>query len=412
MATQTPSTDISVRRLSSVTALGVFLVVAFTAMSWSQEVAGAQNQSNGVKFSHRFHVQEAGLACADCHTAAPTSTLASDTLFAKHENCQACHDDQLQTNCTFCHTSDDPTTYQASQVPQLSLMFSHEFHVQQQKVGCQTCHKGVEKAEIGVSMQLPEMAACNTCHNDVKASNACETCHTDLTALRPADHNRTDFVREHKFEARLSTARCASCHTQESCIDCHNGIDLVNVEVSGKGLVSPHAPRVTANDRGQGMRLTKVHDLNFRFTHGIAAEGKTAECQTCHDQQTFCSTCHAAGGDVNQNKFEPETHRQPGFVTIGVGSGGGSHAALARRDIESCAACHDAQGADPACITCHMDSDGIKGTDPKTHPRGFMASEHGDWHSDPGAVCYTCHTDANARTNGVRGLGFCGYCHK
>jgi len=412
MPTQKPSIDISVRHVSSAFVFGLVFIFAFTMMSASHEVVEPQDQSSGVKFSHRFHVQEAGVACADCHTAAPTSKLSSDNLLAKHENCQTCHDDQLQSNCTYCHTSSDQSTYKATQPPQLSLIFAHEFHVQEQKIECQTCHEGVEKAEIGVSMQVPEMATCNTCHNAVKASNACETCHTDLTALRPTDHNRTDFVREHKFQARLSTARCASCHAQESCIDCHNGIDLVKVDVPGKNLVSPHAPRLTAIDRGQGMRLTKVHDLNFRFTHGIAAAGKTAECRTCHDQQTFCSTCHAAGGNVNQVKFEPQTHLQPGFVTIGVGSGGGLHATLARRDIESCASCHDAQGADPACITCHMDSDGIKGTDPRTHPRGFMASEEGDWHSDPGAVCYTCHTDPNARTNGLRGIGFCGYCHK
>jgi hypothetical protein len=87
---------------------------------------------------------------------------------------------------------------------------------------------------------------------------------------------------------------------------------LVKVEIPGKDPVSPHAPRLTANDRGQGMRLTKVHDLNFRFTHGIAAAGKTAECQTCHDQQTFCSTCHAAGGNVNQVRFEPQTMMRKG----------------------------------------------------------------------------------------------------
>jgi len=74
--------------------------------------------------------------------------------------------------------------------------------------------------------------------------------------------------------------------------------------------------------------------------------------------------------------------------------------------------CHDVQGADPTCIQCHVDPDGIKGTDARTHTPGFMASaEDGNWHSDPGSSCFVCHTDANARVSGVKGAGFCGYCH-
>ena len=259
---------------------------------------------------------------------------------------------------------------------------------------------------------IPTMTTCNSCHDDVKVSNACESCHTDLAALRPRDHNRTDFVRRHTDAARLADASCASCHTQESCIDCHNGVDLIKVDLPGKDLMSPHAPRLSGIDRGQGKRILKVHDLNFKFTHGIAAQGKTADCQTCHSQQQFCATCHMAGGNVNQAHFKPSTHQQAGFVTLGIGSGGGAHALLARRDMESCASCHDAEGADPTCVTCHMDADGVKGTDARTHAKGFRAGEQGSWHSDPGANCFTCHSDANARVGGIKGQGFCGYCHK
>ena len=387
-------------------------VLALTLVAFSSVIAQSKDRPTTIKFSHRFHVRDAGAACADCHTAAPTSKLASDTLLATHENCKSCHEEQLSSKCAFCHTSEDPTTYATTPLPKRNLVFSHQQHVEVQKVECEKCHTGVDKAEIGVSVGIPAMPTCNTCHNDIKASNACEGCHVDMAALRPREHDRTEFVREHKMAARISTATCASCHTQESCADCHNGSDLLKVSVPGKDLMSLRSPRLTANDRGQGMRTAKVHDLNFKFTHGLAVEGKTSDCQTCHNKQTFCATCHAAGGNVNQGKFQPESHRKSGFVTIGVGSGGGIHAKLARRDIESCASCHDTQGADPACITCHMDSDGIKGTNARTHERGFMAGNHGTWHTDPGATCYVCHTDANARAGGIKGQKFCGYCHK
>jgi hypothetical protein len=58
-----------------------------------------------------------------------------------------------------------------------------------------------------------------------------------------------------------------------------------------------------------------------------------------------------------------------------------------------------------------MDPTGIKGTNNKTHAIGFMANQHGRWHSDPGANCYVCHTDPNARPMGIKGQRFCGYCH-
>ena len=412
MTNPMPNIHRTVRRIYSGALLGVVCVLALALMGSARPSAVANERPSSVRFSHKFHVRDAGVACADCHTKAQTSKLATDNLLATHENCQSCHEEQINSKCTFCHTSEDPSTYTATELPKRNLMFSHESHLGGQKLDCEKCHTGVDQAEIGVAVKIPGMPTCYSCHNDVKVWNTCEKCHIDMAALRPREHNRTDFAREHKMIARLSTATCAMCHTQESCTDCHNGSDLIKVSVPGKDMMSLRSPRLTSIDRGQSANLTKVHDLNFKFIHGLAAEGKKSDCQTCHDKKTFCAECHNAGGNINQNQFMPESHRQPRFATTGVGSGGGLHAKLAKRDIESCAACHDAQGADPACMLCHTDADGIKGTNPRTHTPGFMAGEHGTWHNDPGATCYVCHTDANARVGGTKGQKFCGYCHK
>jgi len=77
--------------------------------------------------------------------------------------------------------------------------------------------------------------------------------------------------------------------------------------------------------------------------------------------------------------------------------------------MESCVSCHDVNGADPICLTCHVDPDGIKGTNPRTHPGGFMHDTHGDWHDTDASVCFNCHTSQNHSS--PRGIGFCGYCH-
>ena len=395
----------------------VYLIVAaIVAAVISLAVLGANNRQSpitkkfSVRFNHKMHVVDNGVACADCHTKAPTSKLSSDNNLATHENCQSCHEEQLKDKCAYCHTSEDQSTYAATALEERGLTFSHENHLGRENVKCETCHKDFDKMESLETVALPTMATCTTCHSNATAPAACEVCHTSMASLRPAEHQRTDFVRNHSRIARTDNAQCASCHSQESCADCHNGSDLKKVDVPGRILEGAKAPRFTAIDRGQGMRLTKMHDANFKFTHGVAAQTKAMECQTCHRTDDFCSTCHGSG-TLTQLSVKPQSHFEAGFVTLGVGSGGGAHARLAKRDIEMCASCHGEQGSDPACITCHADADGIRGTDPKTHARGFMNGAHGDWHTDPGSICYTCHNDVNARPGGVRGQRFCGYCH-
>lgn len=390
----------------------LLLLIASTFVTQSREATVVQDRGSLTKFSHKFHLQDLGMGCLDCHEGATISTNAKDNLLSTKATCQTCHEAQLQNDCTYCHTSDDQSTYKKFLNPQRDLMFNHSFHVNEQKMTCETCHQGLSEMTVATPASLPSMATCNTCHNDVLATNACETCHTNFATLRPKEHDRTDFAREHKQFARMQNATCMTCHTDESCQDCHTNAGLVQTNPAGRDLVSPRSPRLTANDRAQGMALQKVHDLNFRFTHGVAASAKSSECATCHSTRDFCSTCHLAGGNVNQFQFRPLTHQQLRFTTLGVGSGGGLHAQLARRDIESCAACHDAQGTDPTCITCHFDNDGIKGTNPRTHSPGFMAATNGEWHSDPGANCYVCHSDPNARVGGIKGVGFCSYCHQ
>jgi hypothetical protein len=335
--------------------------------------------------------------------------MVSDNLRPDHTNCESCHEEQLNDNCSTCHRS-DPLEYQVPVRADRGLVFSHAFHLEK-GAECTTCHTGVEQLEEAVHIPLPAMATCNTCHNEVVAQNTCETCHTNLAVLRPREHNQTDFLRHHKQVALRTDATCSSCHTEESCQECHNGADLVKVNVPGNDLQVPHGPRTFAIARGQGQNVLKVHDATWRFTHGVAASNKQSECQTCHETQDFCAACHFAGGNVNQSVFRPYSHSQATFVTIGVGSGGGIHATEAKRDIESCASCHDVEAADPTCILCHVDNDGIRGTNPRTHTPGFMRGEKGDWHDDAGANCYMCHTDPNARPGGMRGLTFCGYCH-
>jgi len=278
---------------------------------------------------------------------------------------------------------------------------------------CTDCHKGLDKVDYSFESPevYPSMEICSACHNEVKiASNACESCHNSTFNLLPQNHRSNDYMRSHKFLAWESNANCMMCHNNNTCQECHvatTGITETNLP---DDFYPPYIPSNSIDGTKQQVIL-KVHgDFNYRYSHGIDAKGKTSECQTCHQVETFCANCHQSENrDFALGGIVPSSHLLPNFKTIGVGTGGGEHATLARRDLEQCVSCHDVQGADPTCIYCHLDSDGIKGTNPKTHAAGFMKDVHGDWHDSQSSICYNCHT--SQMPSSPAGLGFCGYCH-
>jgi hypothetical protein len=395
--------------LFAVIASGVLVTAAVAFRPTVKPGWGEQDDSTQIKFSHKTHLEGAGIGCETCHPNATTSKLASDNLRSVHDNCTSCHEEQINNQCDFCHK--DPDNIQAAPPQLREIQFSHEQHVNMKNVQCTTCHMHLNEANYAGPENMPGMAICATCHNDREVSNACASCHTEVTGLIPPDHLVAGFKKDHKNLTRLGgmETNCITCHTQNFCGECHSPGAVM--QFGNGALMSDPNPRVFPGTSIPQMTIERAHDLNYRFTHGIDAKSKSSECYTCHSAQEFCGECHEAGDNITSHSFKPAWHLGAGFTTLGVGSGGGRHAQLAKRDIESCVSCHDTQGNDPTCITCHSDGDGIRGTDPRTHPAGYMQGEHGSWHVNSGATCYNCHTDLNARPGGVKGRNFCGYCH-
>ncbi|MCX7797611.1 MAG: cytochrome c3 family protein [Melioribacter sp.] len=363
-----------------------------------------------IKFSHSLHKEIA--ECKTCHSKAVESTTLKDRLLPEKQVCATCHDVNDTEQCNTCHYEN---VYEKLIQKKSDLIFNHRMHVIEQKMDCIACHKGIEEVDYAFQAEnaYPKMNQCYTCHNNqTVARNDCETCHVSTTNLIPQDHKQVNFLKLHKFSANMTNAECNMCHDNDFCETCHVSTTMITESNTAKNFYVPYSPHNFVDGTKQ-QQITRVHELNYRYTHGIDANNKTSECQTCHQVETFCVECHnSSNRDFAMEGIMPASHRKPNFVTIGVGTGGGLHAALARRDLESCASCHDVQGADPNCILCHVDNDGIKGTNPKTHIKNFMNDEDGDWHNDANSVCYSCHRDANARPGGIKGIGFCGYCHK
>jgi hypothetical protein len=318
------------------------------------QVGSETTGTSRIKFSHKFHIAEAGVECAVCHPAVKTSAKSRDNLFPSHTECGTCHQEQIDSTCGYCHLN--PATIEPRTMPTREVIFSHQKHLDMANVECKTCHVDVDSSTDVRTMHLPGMATCNTCHNDLKASNQCETCHTNFAQLLPKDHLRSDFRRFHGETTRLGAmdVSCENCHRQTFCQECHQTTGLKNF--GGRDLISDPRPKTSPKDDARQTVLQRVHDLNYRYTHGVDARARQSECASCHDKQQFCSECHQNGGNITQAHFKPASHIVSGFVKMGVGSGGGLHAEEARRDMESCASCHDAEGQDPVCLTCHAEN--------------------------------------------------------
>jgi hypothetical protein len=357
-----------------------------------------------VKFSHEFHIDTIGAGCTDCHTTVEESQSAADNLLPTMDTCGGCHDVEDDQSCTQCHYEDEET-WVAFENPPRDLLFSHQLHVEKLEQNCQACHRGVEKVEYASKANLPVMTDCTQCHDDRQAPLECTNCHVSTLNLRPVSHS-PDFLVTHKRTARIDRIECATCHVETDCQQCHESDVLTGVPAGGgKRLDVTFRPSRSGT---RSLAIQRVHELNFRFTHPLKASGRVQECSVCHEQRTFCTDCHASEGVDVAGK--PLWHGGPdwGAIAGAVGTGGGRHAELARRDIERCTSCHDVEGQDPTCMLCHRDDDGVKGTDPKTHSSDFSRrfGEEAAFHDDEGAVCFACHTDTKQA-----GVGFCGYCH-
>ncbi len=369
-----------------------------------------------IKFNHSIHIKEFKIKCITCHRKANNSENADDALTPDKPSCAKCHDVNDENSCSICHYE---KVFKKLIPTVKELNFSHKIHLSLGQE-CGNCHINMMNYKYSGDnpQKFPSMEFCYNCHNSEKdisnsSSGECEVCHKNLTNLIPLNHLNSNFLNEHKwvFEVSGTNDNCMMCHSDYFCQVCHSPLGYTG-ENKKNNFYAPYYTRNNSKriDRAELQKLTLVHELNYLYNHGIDAKHKSFECKTCHNVSDFCSSCHLNNGNIITGIL-PKSHLEPNFTTFGVNTGGGLHAKLAKQDIEFCQSCHDANGADPICIRCHFDNDGIKGTNPATHEKNFLKDEKGIWHNTNGAICYLCHTDLNAKPNGRKGIGFCGYCH-
>lgn len=273
--------------------------------------------------------------------------------------------------CSSCHHSDpDRAMATLTVVPERpygDISFEHSRHLSMPEIRgqCVKCHGGVVKP--GEST-LPPMSRCFTCHeHEQQWKNAeCAPCHAaeDLRRTTPRTFLQHDsaFMRRHGALAGFEQRLCQTCHTQRDCQACHD-------------VTQPLTAEMRMPERLEG---AFVHRGDFITRHAIEAESAPSRCLSCHEPQS-CDACHVARG-VSDNSRNPRYVHPPGWVTNSTGFPS-LHGREARRDIVSCAACHE-QGAATNCIRCHKV--GAYGGNP--HPGGWRSARETN-----AEMCRYCH---------------------
>ncbi len=321
-------------------------------------------------FPHSPHV-DADVACTSCHAGIDKATKLEANV--RHVKIPA-NPSKLKT-CSECHDSDPKAAIPARSRP-FRLTFSHADHLPRVNGDCKRCHKDLPESGAA-SYEYPPMAACTSCHYHQQefAQARCMPCHTDLKGYKPetAFRHEGEWLRQHGGLARPSAESCAACHDQTFCAACHSP----TTTAARPSIVFPE--RV---DR------SFIHRGDYVSRHMIEQESgaNPASCRRCHGSG-FCEACHEQQGlsKFVENTRRPASHDAGNWVTPTAGEKP-LHASAARRDITSCAGCHD-QGALATCVACHQVG-GIAGVNP--HPKKFLSTHDAD-DRNHNAMCKACH---------------------
>ncbi|MGE0785886.1 MAG: cytochrome c3 family protein [Sandaracinaceae bacterium] len=346
-------------------------------------------QRIALRMDHSLEVHR-NLRCVRCHVGAGVSDHARDLLIPREDACRPCHDAELDrggpdlaARCSVCHVGyAEGEAVPMSDFPTARIAFSHREHVDR-GMRCRTCHEGVERATVADRRHLPTMRQCFECHGppgfsvNASAPGRCDTCHSSRPdgslhtrfaegTMNPPSwlfdmrHDHEWLVR-HRWVAADEGGRCASCHQESDCADCHDG----------------------------RVRPRRVHPGDYLSTHVVSARRDQPRCQSCHEVARFCTECHARLGLSPMAAPDVRTARAYHPPRAVWTEGPNLHALEATRAMNACASCH----AERDCVVCHG-SLGI-GAGVSPHPPGFAMGCR-DALERNARACVTCHGDASA----------------
>lgn len=328
----------------------LLLAVAAASCGYKPAKEASWSSLPAYAFPHSTHV-DADVACTNCHDMTGATKLDASV---RHVRIPA--DVPKQKACGDCHDKQPKLTVPVRDRP-YRVRISHADHLPRVNGDCKKCHQKLP--EVGDKRTAtPPMAACTGCHvhQQAFAEARCMPCHVDLKDYKPetAFKHEGAWLAIHGSLARTSGETCAQCHDQTYCADCHSPA------TAALRLEKIFPERV---DRAF------IHRGDYVSRHMVDAAASPSTCRTCHGSP-FCDACHTANGFSPSalNPIRPGTH-SAGWVNT---ADGGRHKGEARRDVSSCAACHDQTGPMNTCLGCHKVGGIADRNRSGPHPKSFL----------------------------------------
>ena len=187
----------------------------------------------------------------------------------------------------------------------------------------------------------------------------CNSCHKGEGI---APNHDADFFRSHRVLASKAGNNCSQCHSQAWCLDCHQGGGTGD-NLSQSNFRRDYKP--------------KSHRSDFINIHPIKAQDNQQQCYRCHEQKSFCNSCHSR---LPKGSLRIKSHLMLGPNGQRINWAVGEHATEARRNLQSCQTCHP-EG--DVCIQCHSSGK------VRPHPRSWKSGNLKD--RSNGKVCQKCH---------------------
>jgi hypothetical protein len=335
------------------------------------------------------HLDLAAIDCATCHVSlAQAASLPRDriasfprpashdqpdfllthgpTAEAESQDCTVCH---ARESCERCHLNADrlaPIMALATDARIADLVAGRAGEWPRP-----ASHERADWATQHAQWAREDIEGCANCH----ARESCEACHGEAGpaviarlperrssgpqgvipvvaaagGARPVGHT-ADWIAAHGAAAALDTPSCATCHTEQQCLECHDGA-----------------------------RRPGFHPVDFVVRHAPEAYADETECAACHSREGFCRDCHAGAGLAAARQGSAAFHDAVPDWLI-------AHGLPARQDLEACTTCHEQN----TCLRCHSAKSGLRVS---PHGPGFDPERVSDRST---MSCAICHFDLPA----------------
>lgn len=236
------------------------------------------DEGEDIKFSHKEHVVEGKLDCAQCHPGMEQNESVTSSLRLSMKQCMDCHASrQVSNDCLTCHKTMRKDTPPASH-----------------SLNWQRSHGQVMRSKDRGRLD----ADCALCHTE----ESCNICHSIES---PQSHNNHWRLRQHGIAAEVDRTACATCHQEDSCIRCHSDTTPRSHTATWGGAQQRHCLTCHVGESRDNSCATCHSDLEHRNAPRRPDNNQHArvtddDCLRCHsviglphlDNGDSCGSCH------------------------------------------------------------------------------------------------------------------------